>query len=261
MEVAGTGRDALSKFYSGIDDRDWPFIENAAYLRNLGALDETDSERPHVIIPNFLSSPSNCVVPSSFYSVCCIDECEALFASVELKVGEDSATPGLLAQVVSGLESDTVQAPRNLSVTLLGRLDDIAAVHGGRIPLHGRLFAQWMHHAYPRECRFPHESGTTSPLNQHDFANKFGTSHEASDAEVDALMQNAAEFGSKVDLPWTLSEELIAPLTEDWRVQHAKPPFNRALVILGMIMCAALKMVRTASQQHSAPSDTDKFHV
>merc|ERR1719229_187275 len=209
MEVAGTGRDALSKFYSGIDDRDWPFIENAAYLRNLGALDETDSERPHVIIPNFLSSPSNCVVPSSFYSVCCIDECESLLASIESEVGEASATPALLAQIVSGLESDTVQAPRNLSATQLGRLDQIAAVHGGRIPLHGRLFAQWMHHAYPRECRFPHESGTTSPLNQDEFTNRFGTSAEASDDEINIVMQNEAEFGATVDLPWTLSEELI----------------------------------------------------
>merc|ERR1719362_238558 len=99
-----------------------------------------------------------------------------------------------------------VQAPRNLSAAQLGRLDEIAAVHGGRVPLHGRLFAQWMHHAYPRECRFPHESGTTSPLNQGDFTNKFGTSAEVSDEEIEAVMQTAGEFGAKVDLPWTLSE-------------------------------------------------------
>merc|ERR1719343_984840 len=127
MEIEGSGRVPLTKFYSGIEDRDWPFIESAAYLRNLGALDETDPRRPRVIIPNFLSSPSNCVVPSSFYSVCCIDECESLLASVELEVGEASATPALLAQVVSGLESDTVQAPRNLSAAQLGHLEEIAA--------------------------------------------------------------------------------------------------------------------------------------
>merc|ERR1719343_1639826 len=24
--------------------------------------------------------------------------------------------------------------------------------HAGKVPPHGRLFAQWLHHAYPREC-------------------------------------------------------------------------------------------------------------
>merc|ERR1719343_1561574 len=110
MEIEGSGRVPLTKFYSGIEDRDWPFIESAAYLRNLGALDETDPNRPHVIIPNFMGSPSNCAVPSSFYSVCCIDECESLLASVEAVVREASASPALLAQIVSGLESDTVHA-------------------------------------------------------------------------------------------------------------------------------------------------------
>merc|ERR1719336_3006566 len=133
MEVEGSGRVPLPSFYSGIEDRNWPFIESSAYLRNLGALDETDPRRPRVIIPNFLSSPSNCVVPSSFYSVCCINECESLLARVEVEVGAASATSARLAQIVSGLQSGTVQAPRNLSAAQLDRLGEIAAVHGGRI--------------------------------------------------------------------------------------------------------------------------------
>merc|ERR1719197_1201415 len=48
-------------------------------------------------------------------------------------------------------------------MVLLNRLDSIAAMHGGSVPLHGRLFAQWMHLAYPRECPFPHVSGTIQP--------------------------------------------------------------------------------------------------
>merc|ERR1719410_3016309 len=211
MEADGSGRVLLTRFYSHKGEDGWPFIESTAYLRNLGALDETDPHRPRVIIPNFLSGPSNCIVPSSFYSVCCRDECEALFASVELKVGEPSATPGLLAHIVSGLESDTVQAPRNLSAAQLGRLDEIAAVNGGRIPLHGRLFAQWMHHAYPRECRFPHEAGSTNPLTQQEFANKHGLEAEVSDEEIARYIEMGASLGSPVvSLPWTHAEELIA---------------------------------------------------
>merc|ERR1719410_2688084 len=257
MEADGSGRVLLTRFYSHKGEDGWPFIESTAYLRNLGALDETDPHRPRVIIPNFLSSPSNCVVPSSFYSVCCRDECEALFASVELKVGEPSATPGLLAQIVSGLESDTMQVPRNLSAAQLGRLGEIAAVHDGRIPLHGRLFAQWMHHAYPRECRFPHEAGTTSPLSQDEFEGISGESAEASDEEVAALMERSLALGHKTvdDLPWTLSEELIAPLTEDWQVPRARPDsprFNRVLVLVVVVVSAALKMVHSTHQLRSA---------
>merc|ERR1719492_230605 len=99
---------------------------------------------------------------------------------VELMIGEPSATSARLAQVISGLESDTVEAPRNLSITQLSRLDEIAAHHSGRIPLHGRLFAQWMHHAYPRECRFPHVAGTMNPLDKTVFAQQFGLGAEAS---------------------------------------------------------------------------------
>merc|ERR1712190_604840 len=63
----------------------------------------------------------------------------------------------------AALGSSTVQAPRDLNAPLLYRLNEIAEGHGGTVPLHGRLFAQWMHHAFPRECPFPHVSGTKNP--------------------------------------------------------------------------------------------------
>jgi len=211
MEHGGSGRVTLSKFYSGIDDRDWPFIESASYLRNLGALDDSDPSRVSVIIPNFLSGPSNCVAPSSFYSVCCMDECEGLLSQVEQAVASPAATVDRLVEVVSELPSDTVAAPRNLSSVQVARLHDIAAHHGGRVPLHGRLFSQWMHHAYPRECRYPHVAGTTSPLNQKEFADAFGATSEVSDEELEQYVENATlvEF-APVTLPWTHAEELIA---------------------------------------------------
>ena len=40
----------------------------------------------------------------------------------------------------------------------------IASHQGGKIPLHGRLFAQWMHHVYPRDYAYPHLSGTSNPV-------------------------------------------------------------------------------------------------
>merc|ERR1719436_690917 len=77
MEDRGTGRVRISDFYrSAVQNEKWQFTETVAYLRQLGALDETDPAAPSVIIPNCINAPSNCVASSSFYSVCCMDECE-----------------------------------------------------------------------------------------------------------------------------------------------------------------------------------------
>ena len=100
-----------------------------------------------MIIPNFLSGPSNCETPSNFYSVCCIDECEHLLSQVEVVIARPSATALRLVEVISELQSGTVEAPRNLSSVQVDLLSQITTHHGGQVPLHGRLFAQWMHHA------------------------------------------------------------------------------------------------------------------
>merc|ERR1719210_1097048 len=100
----------------------------------------------------------NCLSASEFYASCCMNECDGILERSESRVAAPSAEPARIAEIVSSLPSDTVDAPRNLSAALLARLDEIALTHG-RVSLHGRLFAQWMHHAYPRECPFPHASG------------------------------------------------------------------------------------------------------
>ena len=59
-------------------------------------------------------------------------------------------------------------------------LKDIADHHGGTVPLHGRLFAQWLHHAYPRECLYPHLSGTTQPMSANEWKRETGDSSTSS---------------------------------------------------------------------------------
>merc|ERR1740121_3146554 len=100
---------------------------------------------------------------SNYFSVCCPDVCGILLDILERSIGQPSATPSRIIELVSALPSNTVVAPRQLSPVLLSRLDDIANLHGGRVPLHGRLFMQWMHHAFMRECPYPHAAGTTKP--------------------------------------------------------------------------------------------------
>merc|ERR1719150_196862 len=157
----GSGRVRLAKFYqAAFENRTSKFQESPDYLRSLGVLDETDPRQPSVIMTNYLYARTNCLASSSLYSICCLDECEALMAHLERNIANPVAAPEKVAELVAAMPSDTVAAPRNISEPMRRRLDDIARRHGGSIPLHGRLFAQWMHHAFPNECSYPHMSGS-----------------------------------------------------------------------------------------------------
>merc|ERR1719210_93923 len=164
IEDRGSGRVRLSEFYRvALHEGKWHFGESSGYLRQLGALDDTNPDDPRVIIPNWVTGISNCMSASSYFSLCCINECEGLLAQFESELKAPSATPAEIAAFASALPSESVLANRTFPAALVRRLHEIAQSHDGRVPLHGRLFAQWMHHAYPRECPFPHVSGTTSP--------------------------------------------------------------------------------------------------
>merc|ERR1719181_1653104 len=95
--------------------------------------------------------------------------------------------------LVSAMSSDTVEAPRRLSNTLVKRLHSIAQSNNGQVPLHGRLFAQWMHHAFPRECPFPHE-GNANPQTPDEWMRETGQdTHQASEEEIMAHVNREAE--------------------------------------------------------------------
>jgi len=242
MDEDGNGRVPLERFYEkAITNSSWQFLESVPYLRQLGALDESDAQRLSVIIPNYINSPSNCVASSKFYAVCCIHECEALLGSLETHIGAPEAQPALLAQLVSGLKSSsTVNTPRQLDASLLARLDEIAAHHGGMVPLHGRLFAQWMHHAYPRECNYPHSSGTTNPLGAEEFYEQFGEEVEATHEEIWGIMNKTSKLthGEQQALPWTVEEEMFVH-------RHERVPslFSRLLNVLGQLFAFGAAIV------------------
>ena len=91
------------------------------YLRNLGELDEAVPNRPTVVISNCITSNTNGLTASGFYSVCCLDDCEGLLQRLETEVAAPSAEPKRVAELVANLHSDTIDAPRNLSMSLLSR--------------------------------------------------------------------------------------------------------------------------------------------
>lgn len=207
----GIGRVPLSEFYRpALEGKSWQFMESVDYLRSLGALDDTDPNNPSVIVPNYVGSQSNCVVSTSYYSVCCIDECEGLMGQLEKEFASPEADPKEIASVVSGLTTSTVTSARALSAPLVRRLDDIAEGHHGTVPLHGRLFGQWMHHAFPRECPFPHVSGSTNPQSASDWVEESGSAR-ATKAEMAKFTAMPPMEDEDELTHWTHEEELLVP--------------------------------------------------
>jgi hypothetical protein len=211
MEYAGSGRVKLSDFYRPSLGGQWQFQESVPYLRQLGALDESDPNSMSVIMVNYLHSQTNCVASSGYYSVCCKDECESLLGQLEEKIVASEATPEAVLAVVENMPSATVSKSRKLSSKMLQYLQEIAALNHGSIPLHGRLFAQWMHHAYPRECPYPHKSGTTRQQTGEEWLLETGVESLATNEEM-VQFTNTSEVAAQDEaesLPWSIEEELL----------------------------------------------------
>jgi len=262
MEEAGTGRVRLSDFWRpALNDPNgsWQFGESLSYLRQLGVLDESDARNPRVIIANYISSPSNCIASSSFYSVCCMDECEGLLGHLETRTAAPEATPEHIAMLVSGLSSSSITAPRKLSATLLQRLNEIAEIHSGSVQLHGRLFAQWMHHAFPRECPYPHLSGTTNPQTPDEWLESTGEEMAATEEEMQQFIEQAQMHQAEdlhVDaLPWSSAEEL---LFERRTKGHSGMSSTIRNILLVAVMLATMFSFVHAS---SAPSKAKSKYV
>jgi hypothetical protein len=215
MEYRGTGRVRLADFYKPALSGAWTFQESSNYLRALGALDESDPTQPSVMLANYITSPTNCIASSGFYSVCCKSECEGLQGQLEAKIGAPEAKADTIATLISNMASPTTT---KLSTNLRQRLDDIAAHHGSMVPLHGRLFAQWMHHVYPRECPYPHVSGTTDSKLPEEWLEASGEDGIASEDEMKQHVASPkpvkfravkGDLAVEDIMPWSFEEELI----------------------------------------------------
>merc|ERR1712118_522608 len=119
-EETCSGRVPLQKFYSAnLHDGVGQFSESVEYLRQIGALDESDPKHVSVIVANYVAGPANCMESSNFYSICCLDECEGLMGHIEKQVAAPHASPEQILQLVAGLPSATLPANRTLSATVI----------------------------------------------------------------------------------------------------------------------------------------------
>lgn len=245
LEGRRPGRVPLSVFYKKAVYSAWYFNEKLEYLRDLGVLDESGTHgEPEVIVTNYVSARHNCLKASNYYLVCCGTACEDLMAKLEARIQGSSASPARIAALVTEFSTELQPAPQKLTPILRSRLDEVAARNGGVVPLHGRLFALWMHHVFPRDCPYPHQRGSTNPQTPDAWMAANGKeSNTASEDEVASHLKAAevlAEakamspedvansgtavpgggFHGRVDpteLPWSGEEEellIIRPSTE-----------------------------------------------
>jgi hypothetical protein len=234
----GIGRVPLPDFYrSSLEGTTFEFQESPAYLKELGVLDDEEQ----VIVPNYVGSHTNCIASSSLYSVCCIDECEQMMGQLEHEIATSEATPSQIISLVSGMSSSSVEAPRNLPTKLVNRLDDAAAQHGGTVQLHGRLFAQWMHHAFPRECPFPHVSGSITPVTPDEWLDSKGNDGYATREEMLHYTSKAVEKKEQQKEHWIEHEELLVPIAESPRRSNSKMSTFFFILLIGAAVCGAIK--------------------
>jgi hypothetical protein len=282
--VGGAGRVRISDFYGQALNHDkWQFSESIDYLRQLGALDDSDPSNLRVIIPNYISGPSNCVASSSYYSVCCMDECEGILGRLEQLVAAPEAAPSTILSLIPTISSATMPSNRTLSHWLHHRLDEIAKHHGGRVPLHGRLFAQWLHYAYPRECNFPHAAGTIDPQRPEDLMTGGDISEDdisANETVMKRVLEEAAPvkhrvpgsetLASEESAMWSMHEELVVwrpagePVGHWWFSTHPMKGFGgRMIAMFGAVLSLSIALVRSLEPAlgNSQKGTSEKYYV
>jgi len=256
------GRVTLAQFWdSALHGGRWQFTESKEYLRASGALDETDPQFPSIIVPNYMTSYTNCVASSGFFTTCCMDECEPILRRLEEEIGSPVAKPADIANIVSQIVTVDQPARDALPQNLLQQLENIARMHGGRVPLHGRLFAQWLHHAFPRECNYPAVANTTSPKHHLDWKEETGSAPEASRLEM-MTYTNSHRFGKSLQSrrlggevggrwnearkcsTWSMTEELVAPILQEgslaWDEGRGDFSLDSALIPAAALMSATM---------------------
>jgi hypothetical protein len=222
------GRARLSTIYrASLETREVDFGESLEYLRQQGALDESDPMNPLVIIPNYLGLRSNCMNTSIYFDECCVDLCEDLMDVLEREFQAPQASPEKIMQVLGAMATEYVPAGRSWSRELRQKLEEVAEYHGGEVPLHGRLFAQWMHFAYPMQCAYPHMSGSIKMASFAEWREATGLEPRATEEEMiqllsmtDSGIRNSPCKDSEEGMcMWNPKEELVDAV--NWGTRHS----------------------------------------
>jgi len=255
LDPKGNGRVLLHTFYSQPPTADYQFKEAAHYLQKIGALDKA-SGTPQVRIANYVQGPSNCLVHAAYFSVCCLAPCHGIMRELEESVRAPSAPPEQLLSIVGNISSPSVDAPRQLSIGLWDKLHAVAVQHGGEVPLHGRLFAQWLHFAFPQECPFPHLVENASVITARHWQNG-KSSFRVTPAEKNRLIQEGAAIeeaftGDPLVLEW--SNEEVLPLQPPQQCGRTTISIAASAVVLVSTILVVIRIGLASLQAANGPS-------
>jgi len=129
---------------------------------------------------------------------------------------------------------------QNVGSLLVSRLAEVAAHHGGKIPLHGRLVAQWLHFVFPRECPYPHLAETINPVPAMEWEETFGKeTSDVTEAEIAQFLESEAasvapspEAGLEM---WNPHEVTLYASTPSDTVDNTFRALMQACAIFGML--------------------------
>jgi len=216
-EFSGTGRVRLRDFYrSALHGGAWQFQESIDYLRQMGVLDESDTSQPRIIIANYLYMHADCIETSQYYANCCVNPCEGLLGELERRVQAPYATPEKIVSLVWEMRAPSGLANQTLVPALVRKLEDIASHHDGVVPLHGRLFSQWMHFVYPHECPYPHLHGTTKLMSNEEWHRETGMETWWTDSEMRSFVESSRDAPESAGCNVQDPEQGSCPLASMW---------------------------------------------
>jgi len=149
---------------------------------------------------------------------------------LESKIRAPSTSPESLLAAILNLTSPSADMRVSESMAA-SRLRAIAEHHGGEVPLHGRLFAEFLHYAFPTECPYPHILEDAEALSPSSWASgrAQATQHERrqhlqapeGDADANATAQIV-----------TWSDDEVLPLLEPARLGRDG---NDATLVVAML--------------------------
>merc|ERR1719272_1734022 len=163
-----------------------------------------------------------------------------VFKHLEAALPTSAASSAEIIRAVESMPDIASIEAGKVSEKLRSRLEEVAAVHNGKVPLHGRLFAQWLHFAFPTDCPFPHEAGTVKPQTPIQYEEVLGQdSTDASEEEVEQFMKSdAARVSPSPDAGkamWNLKEHILESSTPSDLAQSPVQRLMRSLSCLGLL--------------------------
>eukprot|EP00928_Gymnodinium_smaydae_P076381 TRINITY_DN593_c1_g1_i1.p1 TRINITY_DN593_c1_g1~~TRINITY_DN593_c1_g1_i1.p1 ORF type:complete len:404 (-),score=57.21 TRINITY_DN593_c1_g1_i1:63-1130(-) len=247
MAIPGTGRVPLSKYWgSMLTGGEWTFSESEALLRQTGSLEGSAPDQV-VRIANYIYSAANCVHLSKYYDACCVNECDTLLSDIEAQVDSSAVSPKRLVNMIESVRLRTMTDPIKLTPALRQRLEGIAAIHNGVVPLHSRSFAQFLHHTFPNDCPYPL---TEDPVAEADWVSlehpEAYVDLKVAQAYVDAFGHVSTESAVQLysEIPWTDEEELfMSSLEVHHDLADTEPEAAAASRVWVIILMAVLAAV------------------